>query len=464
MPKPETPSPQTLEALREQTMTLHKAGKIAEARPLYARYLEQAPDDALMWSNLGALLRSSGQHELARVAQRRAYALEPDRISIANNLANILADLGECEEALELRREVLKTRPDDPMLKAMIGKVLRSLGRTDDAVSFLEAARDAHPDEPEIAIQLAMSQLAGADYVEGFRNFDARWRTNELTPRQITKPKWDGAPLNGKRILVLPEQGFGDGIAFARFLPMLQAFEPAEVIMQTERPVARLYEGLEGVDRLVVGPPPEDAFDVWTNLMDLPPLHFEQIDTPPAPTGLHIPQDSRDRARALVAPNADRFKVGVVWSGSLTYRANAFRSFSHTEFHRLLDIPEVQMFSLYKGPKLDAFRADGSNMLIIDAGSRDRDFADCAALMEEMDLIITSDTATAHLAGSLGCPVWTLLHWDAFWLWRHEGPHTPWYPSMRLFRQTTPRDWSGVFTRVRTRLFAEVDKWKEARA
>lgn len=451
-----------LDALRVQTMDLHKAGKHGDARPLYARYLEQAPDDGLMWSNLGALLRSDGKHTLALAAQRRASALAPDRISVTNNLANILADLGESEEALTLRRVVLKNRPDDPMLKAMIGKSLRSLGRAGESVAFLKEACAAHPDETEIGIQLAMSQLAGAQYSEGFRKFDVRWQTDELTPRKITKPKWDGGPLNGKRIIVLPEQGFGDGMAFARFLPILQAFEPAEVLMQAERPVARLYEGLAGVDRMIVGTPDEDDFDVWTNMMDLPPLHFDQIDTPPEPTVLHTPDDSRARAHTMMAPFKGRFKVGIVWTGSLTYRANAFRSFSHSEFHRLLDIPEVQMVSLYKGPKLAEFEADGSNQLIVDAGSRDRDFGDCAAMMREMDLIITSDTATAHLAGSLGCPVWTLLHWDAFWLWRPAGEQTPWYPSMRLIRQTTPGDWAGVFERVHADLTAQIAVWKEA--
>jgi Flp pilus assembly protein TadD len=456
-------APQELTALRNQAMDLHKAGKRAEARPLYARYLEQAPDDAMMWSNLGALLRADGQHDLARAAQRRAYALAPDRISVISNLANILADLGECEEALALRRTVLKARPNDAMLKAMIGKVLRSLGRAPEAVAFLTEARAAHPQEPEIGIQLAMSQLAAGQYADGFRNFDIRWQTDELTPRNIPRPKWDGGPLNGKRILVLPEQGFGDGIAFARFLPMLRAFEPAEVLLQTERPVARLYEGLDGADRVIVGPPKASDFDVWTNLMDLPPWHFDRVAAPPAPVALHVPEDSRARARALVAPHRHRFRVGVVWTGSLTYRANAFRSFAHTEFHRLLDLPDVQLFSLYKGPKLAEFQADGSNLLMIDAGSRDRDFADCAANMEEMDLILTSDTATAHLAGSLGRPVWTLLHWDAFWLWGPVAETTPWYPSMRLIRQTAPRDWEGVFARVRTDLAAQIATWKAAR-
>jgi hypothetical protein len=155
--------------------------------------------------------------------------------------------------------------------------------------------------------------------------------------------------------------------------------------------------------------------------------------------------------------------VGVVWCGSVTYRANAFRSFSHTEFHRLLDIDGLQMFSLYKGPELEAFQKDGTGAFIVDAASTDRDFADCAAMMQEMDLVITSCTATCHIAGSLGVPVWTLLHWDAFWLWTHQGAETPWYPSMRLIRQSRPRDWEGVFAKLRQRLLARMADWQKGR-
>jgi hypothetical protein len=162
-----------------------------------------------------------------------------------------------------------------------------------------------------------------------------------------------------------------------------------------------------------------------------------------------VPEDSRARARRITAPFRDRFRVGVVWCGSVTYRGNAFRSFPHTELHALLDLPGLQMFSLYKGPELAAFQADGTSAFVLDAGGSDRDFADCAAMMEEMDLVVTSDTATAHLAGSLGVPVWTLLHWDAFWLWQIARETTPWYPSMRLIRQERPRDWAGVLARVR---------------
>ncbi len=449
-------SPRTLPELRAETARLHQSAPPEVALAAYADYLSMAPNDGGIWSNYGVFLRGRGQHDLALAAQERALALMPDAVNVLNNCANVLSDLGQSERSLDLRRRILDQTPDDPAQKAMLGKTLRSLGRYDEAIDYLEGAFARHPDHAELGVQLAMALLAAGRYAEGFRAFDIRWKTGELKPRNLSLPKWDGTPLDGRTILVLPEQGYGDAVTFARFLPALRRFRPARVMLQCETPLLRLMAHVEGADWTGRDVPLSEV-DVWTNLMDLPVAHFEASPTVPDPTRLTIPEDSRARARGLVAPFADRFRVGIVWSGSTTYRGNSFRSFSHTAFHALLDLPEVQMFSLYKGPEVAAFKADGTAAFIPDIGSTDRDFADCAAMMEEMDLILTSDTATAHIAGSLGVKVWTLLHWDAFWLWTHQGGATPWYPSMTLIRQPRPRDWDSVFAEVRARLLRELE-------
>lgn len=452
----------SLNDLRARTLDLHTRGDVDGARAGYARYLAHRPRDGQMWSNLGALMRKAARHDIALICQRRAHALAPDATSVRNNLANILADTGHTAEALALREALLAEKPDDEQLKSMIGKSLRSLGRQAESVAFLERARAAAPDHTEHGIQLALSQLAAGDYARGFATYDVRWQTDELTPRALPQPKWDmQTALKGRTIMVLPEQGFGDGITFARFLPVLRRYDPDAVVFIAEKPVRRLYEGLSGADHVGMAPPPGVVPDCWINMMDLPTLHFREDATIPPPTRLAVPQDSTERARAILAPFADTFNVGVVWTGSVTYRGNAFRSFSHREFHAIWDLPDVQLFSLYKGPEAEAFRADGTSHIIIDEGSTERDFADCAAMMQGLDLVITSDTATAHLAGSLGVPVWTLLHWDAFWLWQLERDTTPWYPGMDLIRQERPQDWAGVFARVRDRLTARVDTWRQ---
>ena len=300
-------------------------------------------------------------------------------------------------------------------------------------------------------MQLSFAQLGAGDYAAAFETYKVRWQAGELKPRQVPFPEWNGEPLSGKTVLVLPEQGFGDAILFARFIRTLKA-QGAIVHYMAEKPLLELFKELDGTDWVGTQVSKTAPIDFWINMMDVAALHFAKTAAVPAPVQLNIPDAARQRAKAIIEPFPDRFKVGVVWTGSATYKGNAFRSFSHTDFLPFVDIPDVQLFSLYKGPYLDAFEADGSSAFIVDAGRTESGFADCAGMMEEMDLIISSDTATAHLAGSLGVPTWTILHWDAFWVWRHTGDATEWYPGMRLFRQKTPLVWDEVMQEVKVAL------------
>jgi tetratricopeptide (TPR) repeat protein len=448
-----------LKSLRSKIATIHQDGRLAEVLPLYAQYLAHRPDDATMWSNLGVLHRAEKRHEQAIRAHQRAIALRDDSPTILVNFANLLSDIGRYDESIVLREKVLALRPGDLDQKSMIGRCLRGKGDYKAAIAYLSQQQIEHPDEAEIRLQLAFAQLGDGAYADGFESYQSRWQASELEPRDLDFPEWQGEPLEGKSILVLPEQGFGDAILFARFVKMLKAMG-AQVYYIAKKPVARIFEGLEGADWVGSKLPPDVTVDYWINNMDVALLHFASDTTVPAPVTLHVPQDAKDRAARITAPyNAMPVKkIGVVWTGSMTYKGNAFRSFSHTDFLPLTDVPGVQLFSLYKGPALDAFVADGSSAFIVNAGATERDFADCAAMMQEMDLVITSDTATAHVAGSLGVPTWTVLHWDAFWVWRHSGDTTEWYPNMRLFRQHAPLKWDGVMQDI-TR---ELHVWTES--
>ncbi len=440
-----------LAELRARTVEAHQKGDVAKAARGYAAYLAQVPNDAGMWSNLGVLHRTQSRHRMALRAQERAYAIDPEAAGVVNNLANILSDVGQYDRSLALRQEVLAKTPDDLQQIAMIGRCHRGKGDYAAAIAHLQKAHEDHPDDAEIQIQLAFAQLGAGDYAAALENYKARWRAGELQPRDLPFPEWQDESLAGKTIVVLPEQGFGDAVLFARFLPVLQG-QGARVQLVVKRPLQRLFEGLAGVDDLIPDLTRDTVADYWVNMMDLAALHFSQDTDIPAPVTLTVPEAATARAQAMTAPYADTFKVGVVWTGSVTYKGNAFRSFTHNEFVPLVDIPGVQLFSLYKGPALDAYYADGADAFMLDAGSSENDFADCAAMMQAMDLVITSDTATAHIAGSLGVKVWTVLHWDAFWVWRHHGDGTAWYPGMRLFRQHQPLEWSGVMADVKTAL------------
>ena len=434
-------------SLRQTAAEAHRAGRLDAALSGYAQYLAQVPQDAGIWSNLGVLHRTAGRHRMAQRAHARALSLDPDGIGTMNNAANTLSDIGRYDESLALRHRVLSLRPDDTGQLAMVARCLRGKGDYAAAIECATAALDRFPDDAELRMQLAFAQLAAGDYAAGLENYKARWRAGELQPRDLPFPEWRGQPLDGMTVAVLPEQGFGDAVLFARFLPVLRN-RGCRVVMAVKAPLQRLLQDLPGVDEMVDALRADAAIDYWINMMDLAALHFLHSPHIPAPAALTVPDDSTLRAGALTAAHKHRFRIGVVWTGSVTYRGNAFRSFSHRDVLPLTDAEGVQLFSLYKGPELVAYRADGTDAFIIDTGSTDRDFADTAAMMQACDLVITSDTATAHIAGSLGVPVWVVLHWDAFWVYTHHGGTTPWYPGMRLFRQHAPLDWSGVMDDV----------------
>ena len=444
---------------RVAAVNIHKAGRLDEALHAYAAYLTQNPKDAGIWTNLGALYRARGQHEMGRTAQMRAYALAPGDMSVRNNYANILSDLGDYTASIELRKFSLAEDPGHLMHHAMIGRCLRGMGQYQEAIDYLTPMVARYPQEPEIKLQLAFAQLGAGHYGAAFRSYEARWETDELQPPQIPFPKWEeGVSLKGKTLLVMPEQGFGDMVLLTRFIPVIAKFG-AKVRLVVKKPLLRLLSGIDGVDWVGPHAGKDDPVDYWVSLMDLPKIVIGagEIGDVPAPTVLNVPNDSVARARSFTAQHEDMFKVGVVWSGSATYKGNSFRSFTHREFLPMANLPNVQLFSLYKGPFFEAYEKDGSSALMIDTASTDRDFADAAAAMKEMDLIITSDTATAHIAGSLGVPTWVMLHWDAFWVYRHAGETTDWYPNMRLFRQAKPQDWASAFDAVTAALVEKVN-------
>lgn len=446
--------PVDLTALRRAAHRAHREGD-PNALQAYAKYLALAPHDAPIWSNLGALHRAHQRYDAALRAQERAQAISPEDPALTNNYANILSDLGRYDDSIKARRWILTQKPEDAGQKAMIGRCLRGKGDYQGAVNYLSSAITDHPDDTELQMQLAFAQLGAGDYAKAFETYRVRWKTAEMKPRDLPYPEWAGEPLDGKTVLVMPEQGFGDAILFARFIPSLKA-QGARVLFLTEKPVAPLFEDLDGADWVGTGLPKSTPIDFWINSMDVARLHFGGTDVIPKPTSINVPNASKARAKALVATHQQSFKVGVVWTGSVTYKGNAFRSFSHRDLLPLTDLTAVQLFSLYKGPELEPFLADGTDAFILNAAESEKHFGDSAAMMQEMDLIISSDTATLHLAGSLGVPTWAVLHWDPFWVWRHTGDTTVWYPGMRLFRQTEPLQWSGVIDQVRDALVQQV--------
>ena len=297
------------------------------------------------------------------------------------------------------------------------------------------------------------------NYQQGFADFERRYAGDEVSlPANAPWPRWLGEDLREKKILVMPEQGFGDAVLMSRFLPGLKA-RGAEVSMIVKPPLRRLLARLDGLDHMPEAARASQSFDFYTPNMSLP--HFVGLPdgAPPPLPRLTIPDDSRSRAQALTAVHDASFRIGVVWTGSTTYRTNNRRSARPESFLGLATVPGVQLFSLYKGAAHDAFLNSGMAGLIVDACGTDRDFADTAAVIEKMDLMIITDTAVVHIAASLGKPVWNLLSREGYWLYG-QGDTTPWYPSIRLFRQTGQGDWAELFGRVEAALRAHLEDRK----
>lgn len=449
----------SLSALFELAVKRHQEGAHEEAGRLYRSFLAKVPGHARAWTNYGSLLRTLGIHDAAIGCHRKALQIDPKLEQAQINLSNAYADSGRYEEALTLREPLLAAQPEDMKRLRDTLVALRGLWRHDEVIARADAAEAAVGTAAlgEVQLQRGLSHLMLGNYAEGFRDFEARYAGDEVSlPANAPWPLLGkGMDVAGKTVLVLPEQGFGDAILMSRFLPGLAAMG-AEVTMVVKKPLRRLFARLEGVSRIVDQARTGDPFDFYTPNMSLPHIVGCGPDNapPPAPR-LAIPEDSRARARALVAPFRDRFKVGVVWTGSLTYKANHRRSAGALRFLDLATVPGVQLFSLYKGAAHGEFLESGAAGLILDACGDDRDFADSAAVIDEMDLMITTDTAVVHVAASLGKEVWNLLNAEGFWLYG-MGDKTPWYPSMTLYRQPANGDWESVFARVERDLRARV--------
>lgn len=461
----DTPEPKDTEAARAQDLKevfdravdLHRNGQLHEAETQYRIVLSQSPGSAMAWTNFGALLRKQGKFAQAIAAHRRALEIKPDLTNARANLANALYDFGEAEEAVPLREDLLAEDPDNWTRIRDLAVALRGCWRNQDCIDLVNAAEARLGANEPCRLQRALALLMLGSYGEGFRDFEARYSGDEVAlPRNVPWPRWSGEPLSGKSILILPEQGLGDAILMARFLPALKA-AGAEVSMVVKPPLRRLFKNLDGLDHMLDGVKHRDHFDFYTPNMSLPHLVGMPANGPPPLPMLDIPDDSKAQARTQVAPFDDRFKIGIVWTGSLTYRANHRRSTTPESFLGLVGIPGVQLFSLYKGDAHQELPDSGMTGLIVDACGEDRDFADTAALISEMDLMITTDTAVVHVAASLGKPVWNMLTHEGFWLYG-SGETTPWYPSMRLFRQEKSEDWTKLFGRVQTALEAHLEE------
>jgi tetratricopeptide (TPR) repeat protein len=431
-------------AVNNMGVALRSQGKLDQARSCYERALEIQPDYPEATFNLGNVLADLKRTDQALACYFRAVALKPAYVEAHYNLGNVLKDQRRLDEAVDCYNRALALQPGHVDACCNLGTALKSQKKLDEALRAYERALAIQPDHAVAQWNRSLVQLLQGNLTEGLRNYEWRLKVME-SPRNFPQPQWDGKPLNGARILLHTEQGLGDCLQFLRYLPMVEA-AGGKILIELPRGMRRMGKALPGVAAVFEAGWPQPQFEFHCPLMSLPVTLGTTLENIPAQVPyLPVPEDALREATALFEPTA-RLRVGLVWRGSPTHAEDNLRSVSFPLLEPLFGVANTEFFSLQLGAGTAELAA--TNAKITDLAPAISDVADTAALLTQLDLLITVDTSVAHLAGALGRPVWVLLQHVPDWRWMMDREDSPWYPTMRLFRQRQPDDWQPVIEAV----------------
>ena len=431
---------------------LQEQGRFADAEASYRRAIEIKPDFAVAYTNLGNTLREQDRLTEAEASHRRALEVKPDFAEAHGNLGVTLQEQGRLAEAEASYRRALAIRPDYPEAHNSMGVALNDLGRLDEAIVSFDRALAVKPEQTEFVWNRALAYLLKGDLRRGFKEYECRENLPEMKTWHFRQPVWDGSRIEGKTLLVHAEQGFGDAIQFARYLPFVTHASGAAIVLECQPELTSLFRSLKGVNRIVARGEPLPDFDFHIPLLSLPRIAGTTLETIPfawpylaAPPKAGFP---------VHKPEGTRLSVGIAWAGRPAHKRdrNRNRSMDFTHFLPLADFPGVTLYSIQKGERADDRLTVAGGDRVRDLREAIGDFGDSAGVLTQLDLVVTVDSAPAHLAGALGIPVWVLLPFTKDWRWLLDREESPWYPTMRLFRQSEPGDWDGVFERVRIAL------------
>jgi tetratricopeptide (TPR) repeat protein len=467
---------------------LRDEGQDLFAHAALERVVQLRPDMIAGWLNLALVERDRDNIAKAEECLQRALSLDPSNCNALVAWSQFRLAAHDLSGAWEAVNKALAHSPDNPEAVNMKGILLHTEDRLEEAVAAflraealgclsspsnrgnslmdlgqhaeslaahrLAAVQDSH--NAGSAYNLALTELRLGEWQQGWPRYEARLRFREVVrhPMHFQQPRWQGEPLAGRRILLHAEQGLGDAIQFCRYAPLVAA-RGGSLILQVHQPVVRLLQSLAVVrsGQAVVVPlgAAPLPFDLECPLMSLPAIFTTTVDTVPW-AGAYLAADPALVAERRSCFSTSGLRIGIAWAGNPRYRADHRRSMHLSTLLPLLHAFDADWISLQKGKAADqltALLADlPSSIRIYDGSSRDTDLAETAALIETLDLVITTDTSIAHLAGAMGKPVWILLSHLADWRWMQDADTSPWYPTARLFRQSAPGDWPGVFARV----------------
>ncbi len=436
---------------------LIELGRQEEALAILDRCDKASPNHARTLQLRAVCLRGLKQPERSLADSRRAHELDPGNAAVCSNIGAVLNELGRCEEALSWLAKACAMQPDNPDTLNNLANTQAQLGQVADAIATYDRVKAMDPDNANAALGAAHLDLLIGNFAAGWAGREARWKVEGLpiVYPQFSQPMWLGQDdIAGKTILIYADEGMGDAIQLARYMPMLAALG-ARVVVAVHKPLVPLLAGVAGVAQCVVNNRAEalPPFDTYCPMLSLPLAFATRLETIPA--GIpYLPLPSVETVKAWDErlPSHDRLRVGLVWSGNPNHVEDLKRSIPLSLLTRILDV-DVTFVSLQKELRADD-RAVLEKSGIIDPTAQLADFSDTAALLGCLDLVITVDTSVAHLAGALGRPTWVLLPHSPDYRWLLGRDDSPWYPTVRLFRQTESREYGSVLDRVRAELMA----------
>ena len=406
---PEAERRRKIEATFQRATALHREGRLDEAIAGYRQVDQAAPSYARAYNNLGVALRSKNQCAAAVAAYERSLAHNPGDAGALSNMGNALRALGRLEEAEAAHRAALDAKPDYAEARYNLGLVLKDLGRFTESLECLNETARTKPDHVEAHWDRALAWLQAGDLERGFAEYEWRWRLPESPPRDFSQALWDGEPLDGRTLLVHCEQGMGDSIQFVRYVSLL-ADKGGRIVLECQAPLTRLFARLEGVDQVVTAGEPLPDFDCHVPLLTLPRIFGTTLETIPGSCPYLAPySDDVARLEKLLAAPPGWLRVGLCWAGKPSQRNDHNRSCGLAPMLEAIGVPGAVFFGLQVGPRAAELDQTGARGLIRDISGELGDFADTAAVIKQLDLVISVDTSVAHLTGALDMPVWIAL-------------------------------------------------------
>ena len=437
----------------ESAIEKYMSGDLKQAEILCKISIKKNPAHSKALYLLGKIYLKLKENDIAIEYFSRALKSDDDnKADIYFNLGFVYTEKGQHDEAIKYYKKTLQLNPENYDVCNNIGMALLEKGKPKEALNYFRKALQMNPNLAAPHANMSLALLILGNFEQGWKEYEWRLKTRGYFRRDFSQPRWNGSEISGKTILVHTEQGLGDAIQFIRYVPLV-AQRGAKIIVECRKELVPLFQGLEVIKQVIARGKPLIHFDLHCPLLSLPLIFGTTLETIPA----EIPYIKANpfsirKWKDRIQNDSSKLKIGLAWAGSPTLKRSHLKECPLKMFFSLAHNKDITFYSLQKGKAAEQAKSPHEGMSLIDYTDEIHDFSDTAALIENLDLVISVDTAVAHLAGAMGKPVWTLLPFVPDWRWMLNRKDSPWYPTMRLFRQPSTGDWESVINNVQKEL------------